>query len=176
MLRRVRRHPFPDFSAPIRPSDSLSFFGRRSGLPSLRGPPLARDFFCAVPSPAVPAERVPSGVRRVGALLSGAPTRVSSGRERVSQVTGSSPCCVPWSATPPVAPTTLPRFPSSVLLPSNLQTLSAPGKSLFRGCAHTARPLACLRIAETVASPVARLAFGLLGSALTDRVSHPRDG
>lgn len=50
MLRRVRRHPFPDFFAPIRPSDSLSFFGRRSGLPSLHGPPLAGDFFCAVPS------------------------------------------------------------------------------------------------------------------------------
>jgi hypothetical protein len=73
LLRRVQCQPFPDFSAPIRPSDSLSFFGRRSGLPSLHGPPLVGDFFCAVPSPVVPAGRVPCGARRVGALLSGAP-------------------------------------------------------------------------------------------------------
>lgn len=118
MLRRVRRHPFPDFSAPIRPSDSLSFFGRRSGLPSLRGPPLVGDFFCAVPSPVVPARRVPCSAGRVGALWSGAPTCVSSGRERVSQVAGSSLCYVPWSSTPPVAPSTLPTLVPPALLPS----------------------------------------------------------
>jgi hypothetical protein len=55
-------------------------------------------------------------------------------------------------------------------------TLGTWDRNCFRGRLTAARTLAYLRIAAPVTRDVARLASGLLGSALTEWVFHPRDG
>jgi len=57
-----------------------------------------------------------------------------------------------------------------------VSTLGTWDSSDFRGRLTAARTLAYLRIAVPVTRDAARLASGLLGSALTEWVLHPRDG
>src|SRR5262249_14784672 len=55
------------------------------------------------------------------------------------------------------------------------QTPGHPGHASFRAAFPTAQRLACLRISRDVATPAARLATGLPGSALAGRDFHPLD-
>jgi len=77
------------------------------------------------------------------------------GRARLSQVTGPSSCHVPWSATPPSAPPSC-LLSTTSLLPSGLPIPWALGNPQFRGCTHTARVFACLRIAREHHCPLAQ--------------------
>jgi hypothetical protein len=63
--------------------------------------------------------------------------------------------------------------PAAFRQPSTLGTWNSTN---FRGRLTAARTLAYLRIDVPVTRDAARLASGLLGSALTEWVSHPRDG
>jgi hypothetical protein len=62
---------------------------------------------------------------------------------------------------------------ATALLPSDWPKPWASGIRHFRGCFPTARTLARLHIAAPVTRLVARLAIGLSGSTLAERVSRP---
>ena len=100
---------------------------------------------------------------------------LSRGEKRVSQVPGPSSSCVPWSTTPPGAPTPRP-FSVWSLLPSGFPKPWAPGKvPSFEAAWPTAHAFACLRFAESVTVPGARLATDRAGSPVAGRASHPLD-
>ena len=94
---------------------------------------------------------------------------------RGSQVPGPSSSCVPWSSTPPGAyrPSPISRCGRCCLQAT--QCLRHPEACFFRGYLPTAHSLACLRFAESVTVPGARLATGRAGSPFAGRVSHPLD-
>ena len=114
--------PFTDVTARMQPSDSLIPFGFGSGRPSPSAYLAADASF--VPLRVHPRTRNAS---EMGHRLSVKPV-CSRGGVRASQVSGSSPSCVPWSKTPPGA------APSSPLAerprsPSGGTTPWAPGTS-----------------------------------------------
>ncbi len=101
MLRRVRCHPFPNFPAPMQPSDSL----RPSALALV---PLARAYcerkrLFFLPGLTGACSRGPLGASSQGPLV----PLLSHRDGRASQVSGPSSRCAPHSYTPPDAP--LPR-------------------------------------------------------------------
>jgi hypothetical protein len=162
------RHPFPDFLARMRPSDSPAA--------SAAAPvPLAvdlpqRERFSA------PAARAFANVRRVGGLRSGSSAapewswtnRGLPGywvvRRRRAMVVHPAGCVVP-----------LPTNGDDDCCLQGWQTLGHPEARGFRGRISTAQRLVCLRIGRAVTTAAARLTTGLPGSALTGRDSHPLD-
>jgi len=140
LLGRVRVPPVPRRLRSYSALRRLAFFGRRYGCPLLHGPPRPGRFFYI--------GRGCTLTHGASEILAQAPRWPVSarGRARLSQVTGSSSCHVPWSKTPPSA---LPSRPWSTasLLPSGSTIPWALGNLQFRGCTHTARVFVCLRIA-----------------------------
>jgi hypothetical protein len=116
--------------------------------------------------------------RRVGALVSRGSVHVPGALPQEDQ--GSPrlpvrPCRACHGPRPRRARRLLARISATALLPSAREKASAPGM-LFRGCVHTARTLAYLRINRRVAATTARLATGPSGSTLAGREFHPLDG
>ena len=89
------------------------------------------------------------------------------GEARTSQVPGPSSSYVPWSNTPPDTFLSSPMITERSLLPSGNSAPWASGKRRGFGAAYPmAHTFACLRIAEAIADPVARLATGSGGLTL----------
>jgi hypothetical protein len=110
---------------------------------------------------------------RVRGLRGPARTRGPSG---ISQVTGSSVAAAPWSFTPPGASPHRPVPVTTAAAFRRGKSLGTRDKQVFGAAFPTAQRLACLRINRVVATPIARRATGLPGSALAGRDWHPLDG
>ena len=162
---------FPDVNALMQPSDSLVPLGRRSGRPSPTAYPGAEVlFFTAAPVPPqtgatpetflprLPTSRLSPEEKRGDPRCLGHPLRACRGRR-------------PRRVRPPLARSRCGR--------RRLQAFQYPGHPeklpSFEAACPTAHSLACLRFAESVTVPGARLATGRAGSPLAGRVSHPLD-
>src|SRR5262249_41098178 len=81
----------------------------------------------------------------------------------ISQVAGPSSSNMPWSNTPPGTSLSCAVAQSDVSAFEKGKPLGTRDGGLLRSCIPTACPLACLRIAGSVAVAVARLATHLPG-------------
>lgn len=170
MLRRVRvAGPFPNFSAPMRSSDSLVSFGRHSGLPrarptSMRALVLGRWRPRPACAPCV-GEWSP-GPRNTG---------LYRGETWVSQVTGLSSSRVLWSYTPPGATATRPVFVALAIAFEKNGTLGT--RDVIDFVAAVPQPTRSRAYASPTPSP--RSSQGSLparaGSPLAGQVSHLLD-
>jgi hypothetical protein len=90
----------------------------------------------------------------------------SRGPFGTSQVTGPSVAAAPWSFTPPGVSPPSPCTGDDDCCLQGGKPLGTRKKQVFGAAFPTAQRLACLRISRTVATPTARLATNLPGSAL----------
>jgi hypothetical protein len=146
----------------------LAFFGRRSGRPSLRGPPRVGRFFCA-------GRRCTLYLRRVGDSVQAPRSAcVARGRARPPRSLGR-PLETCRGRRPRRAPRRLAPCRRRRCCLQGTRTLGRSETSCF-GAVLT-RPASSRAYASSggIAAPEARLATGLPGWALAGRVSHPLD-
>lgn len=145
----------------------LVLVGRRFGCPSQCGPPLAG--VSSVPAAGTPE---PAARRR---LRSGSPLRLlSKGRARALPGYWATLSCRATLQDPAECGRRLARYRRRRCCLQEARLPGPSGTSRFEAFI-AAQHLACLRIAAAIAGPGARLASGLLGSALAGRDPPPLD-
>ena len=171
MLRRVRAaHPFPDFTAPMRSSDSHDSVGPALRSSLARGLPRCGRLFLTAGACIPRTCRASESGHRVSM-----PPEFDRAEAWASQVTGPSSSRVPRSNTPPGAVPTRP-LSSEPPSPSTKTAASAPGMNIDF-VAATPRPTRSRAYASPAALP--HPSQGSLparaGSPLAGRASHPLD-
>ena len=147
--------PFPDFSAPIRSTDSLVSFGLGYGLPL----PLAYLGAGACSLPLVPASRGGTERRRV---ITGSPVPPDCSEEKRGppRLRGRPHVARAVASHPAGFQAALAHFGRLVVAFEQFSTLGTRYVIDFVAAFPTAHALVCLRFAGRVTAPVARLTTG----------------